>query len=776
MKSCTTISVSKRALSGLLLGTSLVAATAVQAQDGNTITDNRTDEAQQDDGSVFSQEITVTATRRSESVNNVGISITALGGEQLANLRINEPEKLALVTPGVTIAKAAGSAVSVITIRGSGNSDFAAHHETPSAVYFDGIYAGAATGGSFPAFDLERVEVLRGPQGTLFGRNATGGLVHFISRQPTQHFEAGGEIGYGRFDQLRAEAYISGALSEAVSARLSGFYIRDDGNVENQSGGARLGAQDRLAGRFQLLIEPGSDTEVRLIARGFRERSRDGVYDPLPSYVDANGVSQFVPADGDIHGTGAGKDFYGYREADDNPWTASPNLIGRMNKDIYAFTGSINHDFGGAKLSSLTDYTKVKSYYLEDTDSTPFAQAFYDASENSGQWSQELRLNDDDGAFRWVGGIYLLKLDGLYNTRFSLPTLANLFDPEAFPDPLSSATPTSVYEVRTKTAAVFFQAEQDLSEQLTLIAGIRWTWDKRKLDLFGSCVETAEGACAFDGFLTSPDIISAIGGADNMIHLGQKSDDWSGRIELDWKVAPGMLIYASASKGLKGGGFTVPLDGLLRPDQLPYRPENLYAYELGFKARVIPELRINGSAFYYDYRNFQTFLFSGLTSVILNKQGNFKGGELEVVATPGDGVDLLGGVSYLDARVEDVATPNGVMDQRPINSPKWKLNWLARKAFDLGEYTLAVQYDGNYSSSRYYNVVNSPVVRAGSYALHNASISLAPSSDRWKLSAYVENIGNTANINSIFDLSTLGYTIRKFGRQRTFGLSLAAKY
>jgi len=729
-----------------------------------------------ENNSVFSQEIVVTATRRTEAASKVGISITALSGEQLTNLRINEPEKLALVTPGVTIAKAAGSAVSVITIRGSGNSDFAAHHETPSAVYFDGVYSGAATAGSFPSFDLERVEVLRGPQGTLFGRNATGGLVHFLSKKPADKFEAGGELGYGRFNQVRAEAYISGPVAENLSARLSGFFTRDDGNVENLNGGPRLGAQNRLAGRFQLLYAPSSDTEVRFIARGFRERSRDGIYDPVPSYVDANGSSQFVPANVDIYGSGAGKDFYGYREADKNPWTASPDVIGRMDKDVYGFTLSLRQNLGDLTLNSLTDFTKVQSYYLEDTDSTPFAQAFYDARENSEQLSQELRINDDLGAFRWVGGVYLLQLDGKYNTRFSLPTLANLFDPVAFPQTVSSATPTSAYQVKTKTAALFFQAEQDLSPAVTLIAGARWTWDDRRLNLFGSCVENVAGACAFDGFLNSPDIINALGAAGQSIGLTQKGNDWSGRVEIDWKVSPGTLVYASASKGLKGGGFTVPLDGLLRPDQLPYRPENLYAYELGFKSRIMPGLRINGSAFYYDYKNFQTFLFSGLTSVILNKQGNFKGGELEIVATPGRGIDLVGGISYLDAKVEDVVTPTGVQDQRPINSPKWKLNWLARKSFDLGEYTLAVQYDGNYSDRRYYNVVNSPVVEAPSFWVHNASVTLSPAAGRWKVAAFVENIGNKAYINSIFDLSTLGYTIRKFARQRTYGLSVGVTY
>lgn len=502
---------------------------------------------------VFGDDIVVTATRREQSVNRVGISITALDGGQLQDLRINEPEKLALVTPGVTIAKAAGSAVSVVTIRGSGNSDFAAHHETPNAVYFDGVYAGASTATSFPVFDLDRVEVLRGPQGTLFGRNATGGLLHFISAKPTQNFEGAAEIAYGRFDQRRLEAHVSGGLSESLSARLSGFYSKSDGNLRNLAG-PDLGAENRLAGRLQLLFAPTDDTEWHLIARGFRERSREGVYDPVPSYIDANGVSQFVPANVDVYGTGPGRDFYGYRESDGNPFIVNPDLVGRIEKDVFGFTSNFTHDFDGLTFSSLTDYTRVKSYYLEDTDSTPFAQTFYDARESSDQFSQELRLNDDAGQFRWVAGLYFLLLEGRYNTRFVLPTLANLFDPLTFPDPGSSAAATSSYKLTTTTAAAFIQAEYDLASDLTVIAGARWTADGRKLRLDGACVETAAGACNFVGFSGNGGTINDLG---TTVNLRQNIDDWSGRIELDWRAAPGTLLYASASKGLKGGARRV---------------------------------------------------------------------------------------------------------------------------------------------------------------------------------------------------------------------------
>ncbi len=721
---------------------------------------------------VFGDDIVVTATRREQSVNRVGISITALDGGQLEDLRINEPEKLALVTPGVTIAKAAGSAVSVVTIRGSGNSDFAAHHETPNAVYFDGVYAGASTATSFPVFDLDRVEVLRGPQGTLFGRNATGGLLHFISAKPSRDFDGGVEVAYGRFDQRRLEAHVSGGLSESLSARLSGFYSKSDGNLHNL-GGADLGAEDRLAGRLQLLFVPTDDTEWHLIARGFRERSREGVYDPVPSYVDANGISQFVPTNVDVCGTGPGRDFYGYREDDGNPFVVNPDLVGRIDKDVFGFTSNFTHEAAGLTFASLTDYTRVKSYYLEDTDSTPFAQTFYDARESSDQFSQELRINDDRGEFRWVAGLYFLLLEGRYNTRFALPTLANLFDPATFPDSRSGAAATSNYKLTTTTAAAFVQAEYDLASDLTLIAGARWTADGRKLRLDGACVETAAGACDFVGFSGNGGTINDLG---TTVNLKQNINDWSGRIEVDWRPATGTLLYASASKGLKGGGFTVPLDGLLTPAQLPYRPEKLYAYEAGVKTRILPGLRLNGSTFLYDYKDFQTFLFDGLTSVILNRDGTFKGGELEAIATPLSGLDLVAGASYLDAKVKGIATAAGVQSQRPINAPKWKFNWLVRNAFDLGRYSLVVQYDGNYAGSRYYNVVNAPVVRDSAYALHNASISVGPKSDAWKLSIYAENIGNERYINSIFDLSTLGYTIRKFGRQRSYGVSFGARF
>lgn len=678
---------------------------------------------------VFGDDIVVTATRREEAANRIGISITALDGGQLGDLRITEPEKLATVTPGVTIAKAAGSAVSVVTIRGSGNSDFAAHHETPNAVYYDGVYAGASTATSFPVFDLDRVEILRGPQGTLFGRNATGGLLHFISAAPSDEFGAGLRVGYGRFDQRRAEGHVSGAIAPSLTARVSGLYTKSGGYIRN-AGGPDLGAEDRIAGRLQLRFAPDEDSEWRIIARGFRERTREGVYDPVPSYVDGDGRSQFVPSDVDIYGTGPGRDLYGYRENDGNPFRANPDIAGRIEKDVFGFTSLFTHNTPTLTFSSITDYTRVKSYYLEDTDSTPLSQTFYDARESSHQFSQELRINDDLGNFRWVGGLYFLLMEGRYNTQFALPTLANLIDPVAFPDPQSGAAAVSAYKLTTNTGAAFFQAELDLATNLTLIAGARWTADGRKLNLVGDCIETAAGACGAVGFSGNGGTINDLG---TPIRLSQNADDWSGRIEIDWRAAPGTLLYASASKGLKGGGFTVPLDGLLTPAQLPYRPENLFAYEAGFKTKLFSGLRLNGSAFLYDYTDFQTFLFDGLTSVILNRDGIFKGGEIEAIATPLPGLDMLAGASYLDAKVKNIATPDGIASQRPINSPKWKLNWLVRKAFDVGSVSVSLQYDGNYTGSRYYNVVNSPLVRASSQVVHNASVSVGPVSEKWKL-------------------------------------------
>lgn len=740
-----------------------------------------------DAGSALLEEITVVAQKREQNLQDVGISVSAFSGTQMKELGWSSSEDVAAQTPGLTASKTAGAAISQFNIRGIGQSDFADHHEAPNSIYSDEAYVASPGAAGFPMFDLERVEILRGPQGTLFGRNATGGLVHFISNKPSEEFNANVKATVGEFSQVRLEGAVGGALSDSIRGRFAAFYEEADGYIENDIG-PDLREQGLFAARTMLQFDLSDKATLLVKVQGFSEDIDAGIYKSKPSYTDANGVNQFVPADLDVYGGGAGTDFYGYRDADGDPLSVKADQIGFIKKDIYGTTWNFSYEFDYFTLVAVTDYADVDTAYREDTDSGPFNQTIYNSEQDTSQFSQEIRISGESDKLNWVTGAYYLDISGDYLASFDLPTLAGFFDPVSFPGDGSGtgrgtgAAANSNWTLETSSWAVFAQGEWMLSEKLSLTLGARWTEDSKDYKLLSGCSEEAVGACAFDGFASVGDVFvdgvnlgPAAADIPGVIKLDRDDSDWSGKVQLDYRPNDDTLIYISTSKGIKGGGFTTPLDGLLAPSQLPYKPEKLFAYEMGGKISF-PFGRLNTSVFYYDYKDFQTFEFRGITSVVLNQDAKMKGAEIELVLNPLEGLDVLLGAAYLDADVENILTPSGPKDQEPINAPEMKYNWLVRYSLPMGDLEWSFQYDGNWTDDRYFNIVNSPTVLSESYALHNLKVGLGDNEGVWDISVFVRNLSDEEYVSHTFDLTVLGYTIQKYGSPRWAGVNFSYNF
>jgi len=719
--------------------------------------------------SVLMDEVVVVAQKREQNLQNVGVSVAAFNTEQMSALGWSSSEDLAVQIPGLTTSKTAGAAVSQFTVRGVGQADFADHHEPPNAIYTDETYVASPGAAGFPMFDLERVEVLRGPQGTLFGRNATGGLVHFLSNKPSDEFEAYVNLTLAEYSTVRVEGAIGGKITDGVMGRLSLFSTKANGYVKNDNPvGPNLRSEDTQAARAQLLFDV-SDTSTLLLNVRYMDVDEDaGIYQHRSSFVDTDGVSKFLPADVDAFGTGPGNDMFGFRDTDGDDLRANPDVTGHIRKEVWGATAKYVHETDAVTLTSITDYLDTKTSYLEDTDSSPLNSFMYDSNQDVSQFSQELRVGGETDNMTWVAGGYYLYINGDYFSSFEVP--------------VATADQNNVWDLKTKSWSLFGQVEYDISDQFKVIGGFRWTDDKKEFNYTPECITVGcPGVFVFSqadlGLGGSPEelVTSNLPAGQIPIALDRHDNDWSGKLEIDWQANDDTLVYASVSRGIKGGGFTAPLDGLLTVGQLAYDPEVLVSYEVGLKMTFLDGMaRLNTSAFYYDYNDFQAFEFRGITSVVFNRDASVKGGEVELTMSPAEGLDIMLGAAYLDAMANDIDTPLGVQDQRLINAPEFSANWLIRKSWDVTDaHQLSIQYDGNYTGERYFNAVNNPVVRAASYSLHNARLSYGDNGGKWDISVYVKNIFDKRYTSHIFDISGAGgFTILKVAPPRWAGINV----
>lgn len=709
--------------------------------------------------------IIVTANRREQDAQDIGIAVTAVGGDTIGSQNLVRAEQLDRLIPGFVASPNSGSSVSTFNIRGVGQSDFALHQEQPNAAYQDGSYLASADAIGTPLYDLQRVEVLRGPQSTLFGRNATGGVVQFISNKPEYNFGGAFEGTYGSKDLVRLQGHLTGGLSDTVSARLALYYQDRDGFIENLAG-ENLLAETTIAGRAQLAFELGPDTDFNLRAEGFEQEGTSYAGKNRATIFDSNGVAQFAPP--------PATDVFGFRDPNPDPTVVSVNNPGVIDKQVYNVAGTFTHGFGDVTLVSISSFSGVKSDYLEDTDASPGDNVLFGATADSNYFSQELRLEQSKGAFRWTAGAYLLDIGGDYTVFFDLPT--------------SFARYEADYRLETTSYAFFGQFELDLSDQLTFILGGRWSNDKQDFDYEGACINpvTAPTACQDNFFLgLDPGITDDNGnpvvGDIGAFSLKKSDDDWTGKVALEFDASDDLLLFASFSKGLKAGGFTAPSDGLLSPQELSFDPERLYAWEVGAKATLLDgRARFNTSLYYYDYSDFQTFEFSGITSTVLNRPASAKGGEVEFVADLDSGFGVNLGLSYNDFEVDNIVTATSGPDgekQRPVNTPKWTANWNLTKDFDLSNsLTLETLYSGRYTSARFYNVVNVPVVRGGAFTLHDASLTLQ-SDQGWYVSVFANNILDEEYVNFSFDLTGFfANSLDHIGEGRVIGASVGFEF
>ena len=761
------------------------------------------------------EEVTVTAQKRQQDIQDVGIAITAFTGEQMKALSVEQSFDIAAFSPGVHISGNLAGQNTQFTIRGVTQNDFNDVVEAPNAVYLDEGYFAVAQAQTFAVFDIERVEILKGPQGTLFGRNATGGLVQYVSNKPNFDETDGYlDVTYGLFDsnadatQIRLEGALGGPLSDTVAGRVAFMYNQHDGYLHNlyplgappglagpppgPGAGQDMGDDDTLAIRATLDFQLGDSGLFRVSANHASSEIATGPYQSKSTIavVDANGEIINVidtPAnetrlsiqgagdgggdiiDGDqlLPGGGGGLpgrpvpggDFFGYIDPDGDDFDTSGDFAfdDQGDTETTGINARLEWEFAnGIQLTSVTDWKDYEKLLFIDVDSAPANQLANYAGVDSTSLTQEIRLNGETDRSRWVAGFYYLNIDTESDNGLKAPVNSIL---DTFVGvPLDIGV---VAELQTDSFSLFGQYEYDFSDTLTGIFGLRAIREEKDFSTgIGFFVSNDSFTVNQGAFIPN-----AVGAGSPFLETADSSDTlWAAKAQLDWHVSDDLLIYGGINRGVKAGSFNAPLLGSFLGSGgaagLPYAEEILTAYEGGFKATLGGgNTRLNGSVFYYDYKDYQAFLFVGVGGVVINADADNFGVELELQTSPAEGWDILLGLSWFDATVKDILLRNGSplppRDVDPTYAPELQATALVRYEWPALGGMMNVRGDISYSDEFFYNLRNFDADKFDSYAMVNAGIGWVSESENWQVGFKINNLTDERVGVQGFDLATL---------------------
>lgn len=791
------------------------------------------------------EEVTVTAQKREQNLQEVGIAITAFSGDQLEAMGVEQSFDIAAFTPGVHISGNLAGQNTQFSIRGVTQNDFNDVIEAPNAAYLDEGYLAIAQAQTFAVFDIDRVEILKGPQGTLFGRNATGGLVHYISKKPTfEGTEGYVDLQYGQFDtnanadQYTVEAALGGPLSDTVAGRAAFRYNRQDGYLNNlyplsqptagslgsgspgSGAGADMGDDDTFAGRTTLLIRPNEDLDITLsanyartdVATGpYQSKSTIAIFDGDPNaggelinVIDTpanetrasiiqgtalDGGADIIDGDGPVGGSPftpltrpvPGGDFFGYIDPDGDDFDTSGDFAfdDQGSTDTWGLNARFEWELNnGILFTSITDYKDYEKLLFIDVDSAPVNQLANYAGVDATSLTQEFRWNGQTDNSQWVVGFFYLNIDNDSDNGLKAPE--NSIVNTLFGAPFDIGV---VSHLETDSYSLFGQLEYDLTETLSATFGLRVIQEEKDFQTeIGFLFSNSNFTVNEGDFL--PDV--PLPGAPFTADLNSSDTLWTGKIQLDWQANDDLLLYAGINRGVKAGSFNAPLLGAYLGaggnPALPYDEEVLISYEGGFKATFHDgRTRLNGSVFYYDYSDYQAFLFVGVGGVVINADADNYGVELELLTSPAEGFDTILSVSWFDATVKDVplraGSPLPPRDVDPTYAPELQAAAIARYEWEALGGMMYVRGDVSYSDEFYYNLRNFDADEFDSYVMVNAGLGWSSMDQLWHLNLKVENITDERAGIQGFDLATLcGCNEVSYRAPRWYGVSVKREF
>ena len=707
--------------------------------------------AQESEAPADPNEIVVTASKRAENLQSVPISVSAIGGDALERARVTSVDDLVTKVANLQLTSIVGDNTPIFALRGVSMSDYSLNQSSPVATYYDEVYKGNFAFLGVSMFDLERVEVLRGPQGTLYGKNTTGGAVNLIARKPKLGETSGSfNAGYGNYNRIDVNGAVSVPLGERAALRLAGTFANADGWFRNVvPGKADLASVREWAVRGTLYAEPTEGLRMTLRASYSHQNPRNyGIY-AQPEAINRPGLGK---------------------------WEIAANIDDRRLAETWSVALTTDIDLADwLTLTSITSYDDGKLSFYEDTDGTAAQTLEIPYYDKASQFAQDLRLTSDTGGpFDFILGVYYNREKVFNTTTFEI---GKDVDSDGLPGitandcavglPLACLFNNRFTQIK-KSFAVYTDLKYVVSDALTLRGGLRYTNDRGRQSDFEA------NAFGVDGSLIA-----------NLIPLSElryKTDNLSGKIGLDYKLEGGNLLYAHVSRGYRAPSFNA--QAFFDPSELSVaEPEEVTAYELGAKMQFAGRsITLNMAAFYYDYHN-QQFINvdpASAAQTLLNiDKSRIYGGEAELSIRASDRFTLRGGLGVLATRiVRGTVSGVDVNGNRLSNAPKLTFNLGADMTlFDGDAGKLSFHPDMAYQSNQFFEVLNIPRLRQSGYAIVGAHLDFETADGRWNASVWGKNLTNKHYFTSRVDLlAGFGLDYNHIGNPRTYGVTVGAKF
>ncbi len=729
------------------------------------------------------EEVVVTATKRQESLQDIPLSVSALSGDMIMDLQLSDMSEITQQIPNLQL-NSWSPQMTIFNIRGISQNNFVDNLEAPIAVYQDDAYIASLNALSGQLFDMERIEVLRGPQGTLFGRNATGGLIHYISRGADEaEFNGYARLMGASFDRFAVEAAAGGSISSNVRGRLAFRYEEAEGYIDPDTSippvdDRAIGGADGFAVRGTLQVDFTDNLQGNFIAKYNKD---DDV--PTGGYVFENcqfDASSFCPVDENGRaitqpGVVSGDEHLHQNDTRGFLDRETTNLTARFD-----WTISDNLEF-----TSITNYLDLEKTYLEDGDAFPVPIVVFGQVADTTQISQEFRLGGGADRLRWQVGTYYMdyQFDGQGLTigapnidlSFALAD-AGIIDAPVVGDgnPFDGRS-DRITDLNVVNLSVFGQVDFDFADTWTLTAGLRWSDDTKEIDWTAYFTSDQDP----DPILYAATASNPDSGASTILNFFEDDeinyDDIAARLSLQKRFTDSTQAFVSYNRGIKGGNWT--LSSGVSPDRFQHREEVLNAYEIGIKSDITDSFRVNATVFYYDYEDYQTFIATPQGAVSPNPQvGNsdatVTGGEVEVFFLPGNDWDIMLGLALNDSEVELVEAGSApIVNAELPNAPNVSANYMVRFTPPLGNGELIAQIDGAYYGDQFLEVTNGSGTVQDAYNVTN--MRLGWRNDSWSISVWGKNVFDERYKAYSLDLGVLGAT-SFYAPPATYGVTLDA--
>jgi iron complex outermembrane receptor protein len=728
-------------------------------------------------------EIVVTAQRRPERLYDVPISIAVVGREALAAVGASDISEAARFVPNVSfdnvVTQSGGALASSIYIRGIGQSDFLQTTDPGVGLFVDGVYVARAVGSVLDAAEVERIEVLRGPQGTLYGRNTIGGAINVMLQPPGDTRALLGRVTAGSDDRFDGYLRLDAPIGDSLRTRWSFASLRQDGYVARPSVGDWLGNRHGSVARSAVVYEPSENFKASFAADYTRRRER-GVAATLVRVVQTcprgttaavGGCDAFAATPGQAYlfnnvppvnrsagGAGVGRSIYDRRYVSGDPYVNLGTGAEVSELDLWGTSLTLDAKFGGVAVRSITAWRTFDAYFVRDTDASPFAIVVPSSTVEQRQFSQELQVlgTSLDGRLDWVGGLYFFDENADDDSDFRTA---------------SFVTQSGGVDIGGQAYAPFAQATWRFTPRLALTTGARYTEERRTYtptQFFESSVTGTPPA----GLVVVPRVEN---------RLSYSKPTW--RVALEGKPAEDTLVYLSWATGFKAGGF-VQRNQVPRPTLPTFGPETVEVVELGAKATAFDRrLSASVAVFSGDYEDLHIRIIEPVSfSPVTSNAGDarIRGAELEFDAAVHPRLRFTGALGWLDAEYRRIAptVPDVTLQSKLTDSPEWSGNLGLVGTLPLTAGTLSGRVEWNYRSEHYNDAENTPELRQGAVGLVNLSAtwSVAAEAGSWSVTGGLRNATDERYVVSGYSLAAQGPVGASYARPREWFVTLEAGF